>query len=450
MAATINTNTDGSGNRFRTSAKRALLSAILITSIGAGTVLSFNSDGNPYNSIDNSGGNNVQGNAIAYNARAQDTQAQIIASGTGTYNGFHNNDFSFVTSPADNGPQPTQGQFRITCNWSHVGNDDPIIFPNQPGRAHAHLFFGNTQTNADTTFDQFDTGSPDDIFNNGGSTCQGNVLNRSAYWIPAIYGGPEGPGRQFVMPDNILLYYKSHQPQDVQIFPAGVQLLVGNVNPGGSVNSSFSPATESLHWGCYSAPNGQTLSASWQTTIPTNCNEVSSACPNGGCPIQATIQFPQCMETDDGLSTGNPVRTSPDFLSHTLQINQNFTCPASHPYRIPQISYLIRWNQPAGSQAQQDAEVSQWRLSCDQGWQGTSVSTPGGCLHGDWFGAWNEDTNQAWIDGCFIPNPRNCSGGQTGSGNGTSRRLVGVSNLGDTTNSGYVNDPCPDCTPIIN
>jgi len=86
------------------------------------------------------------------------------------------------------------------------------------------------------------------------------------------------------------------------------------------------------------------------------------------------------------------------------------------------------------------AGVDGWRLSSDSG-------IPGGSLHGDWLGGWNEVAIEKWIDGCFDPGgefsgPRNCSGGQTGR-NGTGRAFRRVSNLNDYTGENFLLDPHP-------
>jgi hypothetical protein len=33
--------------------------------------------------------------------------------------------------------------FFANCRFSHTNNDDPIVYPGEPGRSHAHTFFGN-------------------------------------------------------------------------------------------------------------------------------------------------------------------------------------------------------------------------------------------------------------------------------------------------------------------
>ena len=41
--------------------------------------------------------------------------------------------------------------FYSNCRFSHSSEDDPIVYPGQPGRSHSHTFFGNKSTNAFST-----------------------------------------------------------------------------------------------------------------------------------------------------------------------------------------------------------------------------------------------------------------------------------------------------------
>ena len=51
------------------------------------------------------------------------------------------------------GVTPVAAQsLKIECGASHAAADDPIVFPGQPGAAHLHEFFGNTSTNASSTY----------------------------------------------------------------------------------------------------------------------------------------------------------------------------------------------------------------------------------------------------------------------------------------------------------
>ena len=295
--------------------------------------------------------------------------------------------FSGPVSPASNGRSP-QGQFRILCAVSHWSTEDPVVFPDQPGAGHLHMFFGNP------TADAFSTG--ESLAAAGAGTCQGGPLNRSAYWMPAMIDG----SGHVVVPEAITLYYKSHRPDQVSgPFPTGTQLVAG-LEADGRMNSTFR-ASERLSWGCYNPSIG--VSTLPRNTIP---GTASPPCP-AGWPIQASIQFPQCLAVNPD---GSVRATSSDLVGHTDMLfneagnygTQNDDCPTSHPYRVPQISYLVRWAQPA------DGDVSTWRLSSDD----AMGADPGGTLHADWIGAWHQPSNERWLDGCFAPAPHNCSLGQ--------------------------------------
>lgn len=449
----IRTRTDGGGRRWTQPAKRlaAIVTVATAAVVGAGSVIEFSS-GPDYNAVDNSNNSSA---LYDYNEFVDMPQTELDELTGGEPAASET--FTVAAGRPDNGPQPNQGQFRLNCDVSHYGRDDPIIKPNQPGTSHLHMFFGNTRTSSETKFNGVPgiAGDHNDIMNSGGSTCQGNVLNRSAYWIPAMYSGGEGEGRKIVMPTNILLYYKSYRPQKVQPLPPGVELVAGNINPGGSVNATFSP-TDQLKWECYNPNTG--LGEKVSGVIPTNCPADQ--------PIRAVIAFPQCLATDDGTITGKPVISASDYLSHTRLINNNSECPPTHPYRMPQISYIITWENMGAD------EVSKWRLSCDQNLATGKASNPGGCLHGDWLGGWNPAAIQTWINGCFDPDtnpagglftntgtnnfagPRNCSIGQLGrNGNyqqtGQARDFKRFSPLLNTTRDGLVDDPCPTCPAVI-
>ena len=445
---------DGSGGRFSTPArvKLAILSLTLLVGSSVGTAaVVFRSDGNHLAGLDNPAG------LSTFTAEQDSSFATIDSYGSGPYGPFTDDAFSETITPVDNGYNG-DGNFRIQCAVSHFAYDDPILKPGKPGSTHLHMFWGNTFAGANTFNSGVETpGDKRNLIERGSSTCQGGAVNRSAYWMPAMLDGA-GAGRKIVMPKAITLYYKSKHPEDVQVLPLGIQLLVGNVNPGGTVNSSFTPG-ERLSWGCYNGWFGiavgpgdgdgdgtpdayeqdfAKLTAPRPATIPGKNG--TDACPastgNGSGDIQASIQFPQCIATDNGLATGTPDLTNADFVSHTHMLynfggnygTQNSDCPSTHPYRVPQISYLVRWANPAAT------ATAGWRLSSDAGHNNAtgSVPNPGGSLHGDWLGGWHPGAIQAWIDGCFDPGPvegvnnfggpRNCSLGQTGP-NGTGRRF---------------------------
>jgi hypothetical protein len=90
--------------------------------------------------------------------------------------------------------------FRFMCKPGQVSRDDPVVYPGQPGASHLHQFWGNTGTNANSTYQSLRT--------TGQSTCDNRgsniALNRSAYWMPAMLDG----AGNVVEPDMINTYYK--------------------------------------------------------------------------------------------------------------------------------------------------------------------------------------------------------------------------------------------------
>jgi hypothetical protein len=274
---------------------------------------------------------------------------------------------------ADNGGSP-EGQFRVACEYSHFGYDDPIIHPNQPGASHLHMFFGNTEVNAFTTLDS--------LVNTGGGTCSGFELNRSGYWTPALL---DGRGN-VIVPDQIIIYYKTKYPGQVSPLPQGMQMLAGNFDA-----ESFE-TRNTLHWSCGSSGNSY--------------NKTNRIPDCGGDVINASIQFPNCW---DGVNL-----SSDDFVSHLTFVDEELPCPGSHPVRLPQITILMYF--PGAS------SVDGWRLSSDDvdGYNGP----PGGTLHADWWGGWNDEAMDLWINGCMRAS-RNCSFGQTG----TSRQLASLNRI---------------------
>lgn len=270
---------------------------------------------------------------------------------------------------------PGDGNFRITCQFSHFSYDDPIVFPGQPGRAHLHMFYGNTKTNAHTT--------QSSLVNSGGGSCNGFELNRSAYWTPALL---DGKGNA-VIPETILIYYKSKITNSAQRMPQGLELIAGN-----TTSSSFTiDSAKNLFWSC--GKNGSITNQ--RSTIP-NC---------GNEPINATIYFQQCWDNKNLKYDKN--------RPHVFQL-QSVTdvCPSNFPVRLPRLGILLYYPaQPNGTAG--------WRLSSDA----PGTTTPGGTLHADWIGGWHDATMDRWINNC-IKTKRNCTLGQTGTDR-TLRRLNG-------------------------
>src|SRR5262245_33915345 len=66
--------------------------------------------------------------------------------------------------------------FWVSCTSSHVSNDDPIVYPGQPGAAHRHEFFGATNTDSSST-----TATLEDS-----PTSCAERSDTAAYWVPTL------------------------------------------------------------------------------------------------------------------------------------------------------------------------------------------------------------------------------------------------------------------------
>lgn len=304
----------------------------------------------------------------------------------------------------------SQGQFRFTCQYSHLNYDDPIVYPGQPGKAHLHMFWGNTQMDANTT-DQ-------NIMTRGGGSCAGYEANRTGYWMPAVLDG----NNKAVIPKDILMYYKSAQGAAAQTkkMPQGLKMIAGSST--GNTETSLQHVNGVI-WACYTGSINYTYIGN---TIPDNCpantkaNAVNSYTkqkdpnsydPNDNFPIklQALIFFPACVKVD---GSGNPVLDSANHKSHLAYFSGS-GCPSDFPYMMPQVSYHVSW--PG------DLNYSQWKLSSD-----AMAGTPDGfSLHADWYGGWTDAVQDHWLKGC-VNLQLNCSGGVMAPGGGYPLRQLKV------------------------
>ncbi len=251
----------------------------------------------------------------------------------------------------DNGTVPKDsdvGAFRTVCDYSHMNLDDPILFPGQQGRSHLHVFFGNTQADYRSTAESLKT--------TGNSTCRGGIVNRSAYWVPAMIDTRDG---RPIRPVNSHFYYKTGyrgiKPAQVVSFPPGFRMIAGNA-------LSARPQ-ENVRYSC----NGVTR---WQPSIP--------VCTSGNVEMQ--VIFPQCW---DGVNL-----TSPNGRSHVAYGNGR-GCPAGFPVALPEVTTTILYPLANGS----GADSSTWRLASDN-----YTGAPGGYSgHADWFHGWEQEVMETWV-----------------------------------------------------
>ena len=273
-------------------------------------------------------------------------------------------------------PSPGQhtGQFRVTCNYSHMSFDDPIVAPGRPGASHLHVFFGNTG------IDHASTAAS--VAGSGNSTCAGGIANRTGYWVPAVVDTRVG---RPLVPTDILVYYKSDPlpGRRVNVYPAGLRMLAGNPDARA--------AQPHVHWACLS------------DTSEVNTVGIPAQCPAGHT-VELTVSFPSCW---DGVNLD-----APDHRSHMaypvgeVGSPTGMGCPASHPVQLPALTEKVRYRVGTAD------STAHWRLSSDQ----YSTSLPGGLsAHADWFNGWMPSVQQTWVSRCLQAN-RDCHGYLLGDG----------------------------------
>ena len=271
------------------------------------------------------------------------------------------------------------GAFRTSCAYSHMSFDDPIVYPGKPGASHLHTYFGNSLTNANTTAESLRT--------TGNSTCRGGTANRSAYWVPSMIDTTTG---RPVVPDSAQIYYKRGYQVSTSTpiagMPAGLRMIAGNP-------TNTTPGAIGYRFRCQGGPNNS--NDQFGTSIP--------SCDAGAQMVQE-IFFPQCW---DGKNLDAPDHKS--HMSYPVQLQQSpftWSCPASHPVVLPQVSFNIAYTVPSPGAAKA------WRLASDM----YDRNLPAGySSHGDWFNGWNLDVSNAWAREC-VNARRDCHSHLVGDG----------------------------------
>jgi uncharacterized protein DUF1996 len=280
--------------------------------------------------------------------------------------------FAFVAdTPAS--PRKLHGNnFYANCRFSHTSNDDPIVYPREPGRSHAHTFFGNASTNASSTLASLRRAK---------TTCK-PAADRAAYWIPTLY-----VGTREIRPAKAQFYFNLRGYDQMSPFPAGLKVVAGDAH------AMRPQSTDVVYWACASS---ETLRSAPLVRPPRSCADVPvkarkgflkpcSTCRSVPLPprrnaklhLELHVNFPDCW---DGKHLD-----SPDHRSH-MAYSRRYVCPPSHPIKVPLIRLNVRYSLTGG--------------------EGVHVAS-GGVLtaHADFFNAWDEKFLKKLVDTCFHDRP---------------------------------------------
>jgi hypothetical protein len=270
------------------------------------------------------------------------------------------------------------GEFNTQCNYSHTLPDDPIVYPGKAGEAMVHDFFGNTNTNASSTYDSLNS--------NKATTCD-STADRSAYWAPQL---KRASG--IINPTFEKTYYKDDHDvasYPIHAIPLGLQMLAGD-----HMGTSPNPHINFL---CLGTGN-------YTTTMPTSCPAVSGS----GEPstLNISVHFPDCWDGVNlvpnlGSGRANRMKGLMKAASGALNVayrNSDGTCPAGYPVKIPELQLNISY--PLGD----DPDLTTAQLSLDPILQNGQWVPQWGSMytaHGDFFNAWHAQSMQFIVDSCM-------------------------------------------------
>lgn len=265
------------------------------------------------------------------------------------------------------------GMNDVICVYSHTLPDDPIVYPNKPGIAMQHDFFGNAATNAYSTADS--------LLAQPATTCE-NAADATGYWAPSL----KLPDGTVVKPTFQKTYY-TNQPQPsnirvpVQPFPRGLKMMAGD------------------HHGTAPNPHVSFICSGMDYTnaIPTQCKPNPDK--NNSTTLEIGVQFPSCW---DGANL-SPVMGGHNNLAYP---DTNGVCPAGYPVQVPFVSLNVSY----ALGAMTDLSGVQLSLDPTLDANGNVVSQEWGSLytaHGDVFVGWRDDSRQYIAEYCMNKG-RNC------------------------------------------
>ncbi|MFL6725444.1 MAG: DUF1996 domain-containing protein [Sphingomicrobium sp.] len=284
------------------------------------------------------------------------------------------------------------GVFRYACDAGALKPDDPVIYPAQPTASSLNQFFGNTNADGSSTYST--------LRQTGDSTCQSRV-DRSAYWVPAMYDG----AGNVVRPDFVTMEYRRRPNTDTKCQPSKDSMAVGICIPlpnglryeiGYDMLSSATTLSPNVRFTC-SGPTAVAGEHNMMGAIG-NC----PTAPSGGVynRFGAIISSPQCW---DGKNLD-----SADHRSHVAYTSTGWLgyeqCPSTHPYYIPSFKMTVWYTV--------DANLPSWHFASDEARPGVA---PGTTFHAGWFGGWDNTVMSMWVQNC-IDKRLNCSGGDLGNG----------------------------------
>jgi len=256
------------------------------------------------------------------------------------------------------------GEFRLSISPSHINADDPIVFPNQQGKAHTHCYFANKSVNYQTTNASLLHGSV--------TSAAGGIINRSAYWAPCVI---DTAIDTILYPTGGNFYYKSSTTIDMtKPIPQGLIGIAGN--PAGT---SLATRLDDTRYNCAPRPGS---SAPYLTSY----GVMPSCSGKDYNDLNLFVGFTSCLAADEADPSKIKL-DSPNHRSHWRPFNDPQAsnlpngCTTAYPHKIANLVQNVHYYIPRA------ANTRTWRLTSDN----YSASLPSGAsLHADYWAMWSK------------------------------------------------------------
>lgn len=310
-------------------------------------------------------------------------------------------------------------KFRITCNFSHFGFFDPIMYPGQTNVGHHHTYIGNKHTDENSSYTS--------LRNSPASTCSGGPVNGTAYWEPSLmYESATGVFVP-VKPNVVSFYYTigSHAVA-AQLYRLLRGLaFIGGVDPMDRLNTARLGEIPDGRgwlktrryngwngWGCYNGgrliqpaagntadPNPQQPGLVRQLVNADGSDPWSGACENAGYILIASVGAPQCW---DGYNLTSP-NGRDHFRYHIFKSSNQApgaeVCPDGW-WRVPAFEAKSEF-----ANARPGLSGHAWRsrlhLSSDRMDPNPANWHPrGSTFHFDWMHGWDTVVMNTWLVNC--------------------------------------------------
>jgi hypothetical protein len=265
--------------------------------------------------------------------------------------------------------------FAVRCDFSHRAQVDPVVSPGGTS-AHMHDFFGNTTTNADSTYNTMTA--------TGVATTCSRPEDIGAYWIPTV-SWKDQSGPHTLTANRAVFYYRAGNKDYRTVRPFAKDLrIIADPDVNGA----------RVSWYC--GGGGSNDGKAGSVIPPTQCGGgvlglriifpdcVAKADPNNpNLKDVSTLTTPNSYTADEKIdpSTGQVI-DSPTHRTHMarskLQSDGTRVCPSAYPVPVPTLT--INANFPMLTTS---GTVS---LSSDQ-----PGDAPGSSIHTDFWNTWNQD-----------------------------------------------------------